>query len=338
MFLQSLESRRLFAASLVGTELRVYGTAGNDIIKVRQLNPATIEVSDNGVLLFFPDAAVNTLRLNATNPANLNTGTAGNDLVEITSTAALPLNEQALLLGGQGQDFLTGGDGNDSLRGDSESDRLDGGIGNDTLNGGTGDNQMRGGANNDTMLAGGGRDTYDGGSGTDLADYSDRVVALNISIDGVANDGTAAEFDNVFVSTENVLSGTGNDTLTGSAGPNALGGNSGDDRVNGGADNDTIRGGSGADTLVGAAGADSIRGEDGNDVVFGGSGADSIFGGNGNDNLIGGVGADKIFGEAGNDQISSADGAIDATVDGGAGFDIIDIDGGDPVVNGELVF
>jgi Ca2+-binding RTX toxin-like protein len=75
--------------------------------------------------------------------------------------------------------------------------------------------------------------------------YDDRTAGepVDVTIDGVADDGGALDGgkDNVLLSVENVLGGAGEDTLTGSAAPNALTGGGGADNLHGLAGNDTIR-------------------------------------------------------------------------------------------------
>ncbi|WP_281286181.1 calcium-binding protein, partial [Methylibium rhizosphaerae] len=84
----------------------------------------------------------------------------------------------------------------------------------------------------------------------------------------------------------------GDDTVTGYATNDALGGAEGNDTLNGMAGDDTIDGGDGRDTL---------NGGDGNDTLQGGVGADALNGGNGNDTLEGGAGNDTLSGDAGAD-------------------------------------
>ena len=55
---------------------------------------------------------------------------------------------------------------------------------------------------------------------------------------------------------ENVIGGTGKDSLTGDDGQNSLFGQSGDDQLFGGLGNDTLGGGTGSDRLSGGAGLD----------------------------------------------------------------------------------
>ena len=80
----------------------------------------------------------------------------------------------------------------------------------------------------------------------------------------------------------------GNDSLTGSSGP---------DLIFGGENNDTINGSTGDNRLFGENGDDIISASSGHDVIYGGAGLDKISGSTGN-NLM--------FGEAGNDTISGA--------------------------------
>jgi hypothetical protein len=77
-------------------------------------------------------------------------------------------------------------------------------------------------------------------------------------------------------SVENLYSGSGADTLSGSAAANY---------INGGAGNDTVAGREGNDTLEGAAGNDLLNGDDGDDLLIW-DGADSLNGGAGRDTLL----------------------------------------------------
>ncbi|NNE88969.1 MAG: hypothetical protein HKN27_12910 [Silicimonas sp.] len=72
--------------------------------------------------------------------------------------------------------------------------------------------------------------------------------------------------------------GFGNDTILGSAGDDILFGNGGDDTIEGGGGADQIDGGSGVDTLRGQADADTIVGGSGSDLIYGDAGNDIIYG------------------------------------------------------------
>lgn len=109
-------------------------------------------------------------------------------------------------------DTLTGGDGNDGLGGSGGNDLLTGEAGNDVLNGGTGD------------------DTLDGGEGIDTAVYGGNgAVTVNLAT-GISSGAQGADS---LSGIENVISGGGNDALTGDGNANVLQGGAGDDTLAG---------------------------------------------------------------------------------------------------------
>jgi Ca2+-binding RTX toxin-like protein len=124
---------------------------------------------------------------------------------------------------------MAGFGGDDILTGSEDLDFLYGGDGN----------------GNDTLNSGLGPDTVDGGNGVD---GGARTVGVNVSLDGVANDGQAGEGDNVNATVEHVTGGGGPDTLTGSAAANYFYGGDGNDTLTGGDGNDNLQGGHGTTT------------------------------------------------------------------------------------------
>jgi len=274
-----------------------------------------------------------------------NVGPAG-DVENVTGGSA-----GDTITGDGNANVLVGGPGNDILNGLGSTDTLNGNQGNDTLNGGGGD---------DTLDGGLGADVFNGGVGSnDVAYYALRPQALNISIDGVANDGAAGEGDNVGLDVENLTGGSAGDTLTGSAAANTLVGGPGTDTLNGGGGNDDLRGGPGADTLNGGPGpadvawygdrldpltisidgvandggsggaegdnvgldVENVQGGLGNDTIFGSAFANSLFGGAGNDILNGLGGTDQLFGGPGDDDLFSNDGTPSDINNCGPGLD-----------------
>jgi RTX calcium-binding nonapeptide repeat (4 copies) len=170
------------------------------------------------------------------------------------------------------------GDGNDSVNegyfyytiqlpttifGGPGDDNIQAGAGNDTISGGTGNDTINGNSGNDTIDGNEGADTIDGGFGFDTVTYADRTAPVNVSLDGVANDGEAGEGDNVRSGVNEVVGGSGNDVLTGDNFDNTLIGNDGNDTLAGLGGNDTLDGGGGTDSFDGGAGADVIRARDG---------------------------------------------------------------------------
>ncbi|HUL98326.1 MAG TPA: calcium-binding protein, partial [Mycobacterium sp.] len=144
---------------------------------------------------------------------------------------------------------ILGGSGNDTLVGDKFRNTLVGGPGNDTLLG----------VDQDDVLDGGpGTDLIDGGNGNDTTTYADHTGPLTVSLDDVANDGQAGENDNAR-DIQNVIGGTGNDTLIGNALNNVLRGLAGNDRLFGLDGNDTLIGSEGTDFADGGNGTDTCQ-------------------------------------------------------------------------------
>jgi Ca2+-binding RTX toxin-like protein len=282
-------------------------------------------------------------------------GGAGHDLIDGGEGGNSGPDDS--LLGGEGNDTLQGNDGNDSLFGgegddvligDDDNDSLEGGAGNDHLEGSQGTDTLSGGAGNDTYrLTGSGLDAIveaaDADSDTlDFSDWSTSVV-VDLSLTTSQSVGGMQFTLSDIAGVENVLGGSGADTLKGNGRNNQVVGNGGNDLLYGNLADDTVLGGAGNDTIYGGDGgegtdgADSIVAGDGDDLVFGGDGAegtdgsDTIYGGLGADTIYGGDGGegddqgDLIYGEAGNDIIygdhaDGGEGGAD-TIYGGEGDD-----------------
>lgn len=176
---------------------------------------------------------------------------SGDDTINLGATTK-PITVPTTLSGDNGNDTITGGAGNDSITGANNNDSIDGGLGNDTIN---------------------------GNSGNDTVSYVSRATPVNVTLDGVANDGAAGELDSVGgagFDIESIMGGSGNDTLTGSSLGNYISGGSGIDLIHGGIGSDTEVGGAGSDSLYGDDDADFIFAKDGEfDTIDGGPGIDS---------------------------------------------------------------
>ena len=203
------------------------------------------------------------------------TGSAHKDMLEGDATANYlkgmggdDWNDTAIrgkdggLFGGGGKDTLEGGAGNDWLEGQGGADTLKGGPGNDWLDGGedgtrttmsddtettanesedrtldTFDEVLEGGAGDDTLRGGAEVEKLDGGTGSDTADYTGHSDDLGVTLDPSGNFVGDTDED-MLVSIENLIGGSGNDTLMGNAGPNVLNGGPGDDTLTGGRGSD----------------------------------------------------------------------------------------------------
>ena len=262
-----------------------------------------------------------------------------------------------------GFEDVTGGSGNDTINGDGGANALKGGAGNDFLFAIGGDDSVLGGQGSDTVYGGGGDDTVEGGAGgddlrgeggTDLLSYTTDTAGVAVRLWNNSASGGEAAGDTIS-GFEDVTGGSGNDTINGDGGANALKGGAGndflfalggDDSVLGGQGSDTVYGGGGDDTVEGGAGGDDLRGEGGTDLLSyttdtagvavrlwnnsasGGeaagdtiSGFEDVTGGSGNDTINGDGGANALKGGAGNDFLFALGG--DDTLEGGGGDDTL---------------
>jgi Ca2+-binding RTX toxin-like protein len=201
--------------------------------------------------------------------------------------------------GGPGNDTAIGGDGNDRyVAGGPGNDNVDGGAGDDYVvgdcggyldcgNGDDGSDNVAGGAGDDYSDADLGTDVVDLGSGIDTVAYPNQYEdcrtgcvdvsnPVNVTLDGVANDGGAGENDNVLntedVNVYNACCGgpdkNGPAAITGDANVNSLSGSEANDTIAGGAGNDFLYGNGGDDTLNANDGfADRVVCGTGNDTA-----------------------------------------------------------------------
>lgn len=219
----------------------------------------------------------------------------------------------------------TGAAGQDTL---IDFERILGSEFADTLTGDGADNGINGGGGNDVIEGGGGADKLDGGLGINTVSYASDVTGVHVNLNGGATFGGDATGD-VLINFQNIIGGSGDDQLVGSAGI------TGNNRIDGGDGNDTINGVLGNDTLIGGAntafgdtvtfeiatltsgvtvdlglttaqdtgagnktmiGFENVSGSDFDDVLTGTGDANKIIGGAGNDIIKGGAGADSLEG------------------------------------------
>jgi serralysin len=254
-----------------------------------------------------------------------NSSTLGDGIETLSFSDSVNWNSAAITSNLLPPPPINGTGGADVLVGASDADRIYGFAGDDILTG----------------LAG--ADTLDGGDGIDTVCYGASGAAVTINLaSGVASGGDAA--GDTFVSFENILGSSFNDTLTGNAGHN---------RLDGGAGTDTMVGGLGDDTYVVSIAADKVtelagQGTDtietalatfslaaltavenltytgiGNFIGTGNALSNVIRGGIGNDTLNGGLGADTLIGGASNDiyVVDNAGDVVDES--SGSGTDLV---------------
>ena len=147
-----------------------------------------------------------------------------------------------ILMGGAGNDILIGNDGDDMIMGDAGNDTILGGAGNDTIYGGDGDDMIWGhegrdiidaGAGNDVIFAsiGDGDDVINGGAGIDTIDFSAITANLvvNLGSTGTGSAASAQTGTDTLSGIENVIGGSGDDTIIASNAVNILNGGGGND-------------------------------------------------------------------------------------------------------------
>lgn len=118
---------------------------------------------------------------------------------------------------------------NDDVRFDIE--RVDGGSAADDLDGDGSAETLNGNGGADTLDGDLGADDLNGGTGFDRVDYSSRTNDVTVTLDNAsASDGELTEGDSVN-DIEGVNSGTGDDTITGGPGVNAIDAGGGNDHV-----------------------------------------------------------------------------------------------------------
>ena len=260
-------------------------------------------------------------------------GGSGNDTINGDSS-------NNIFFGGSGNDTLVGGLGSDTIHGDAGNDIIYGDLAStanttspgdaaDTLYGDAGNDTIYGGGGDDVLEGGAGSDRLYGGAGSNWASYvNSSAVTVNLGA-STASGGEAA--GDILNNIQNLVGGSGNDTLTGDGNINILLGGLGDDTLSGRAGNDTLDGGAGTDLAdySGATGAVTVNlaanasygtssGADGNDILYG---IENVAGSNFNDTITGDINGNLLSGNGGNDTLYA--GAGNSTLDGGSGNDTL---------------
>jgi Ca2+-binding RTX toxin-like protein len=180
---------------------------------------------------------------------------------------------------GSGMDRVFAGDGHDRIfeetadfvfinphNGNSSGgDSISGGLGNDRIDAGAGNDAIAGDEGNDSLIGGAGNDTISGGIGLDTVDWSAATgnIVLDLDSNGNGAPGPVAGIGTDTVSgIENIIAGSGNDSLSGNFEWNTFTGGGGDDALDTGGGMDHLIGGTGRDRMTGGEGRDWFEFDD----------------------------------------------------------------------------
>jgi Ca2+-binding RTX toxin-like protein len=277
----------------------------------------------------------------------LNGGT-GNDTADYSgSNAAVNVNlETGLGKGGHAEgDVLTGIENligsnfDDVLTGNGDVNMIDGGDGNDIITGGHNNDKMFGGNGDDLFIVEWSYhgDTYDGGAGIDT--FSADISVLGNYVQEIDLATGTNNWEDKFISIENLIGGANNDKFRGTDGENSFWGRGGNDLLDGRGGNDKLYGEAGDDKIIGGAGDDFINGGTGADQLDGSTGVDtadySTSGASVNVSLATGLG---LGGEAAGDTLSGIENLngskFNDSLTGDAGVNILSGGNGDDLLAG----
>jgi Ca2+-binding RTX toxin-like protein len=332
------------------------GNAGNDTL-IGGAGDTLDGGADSDTADFSGSGAAVTVDLTVATAQVSGGSASGVILVSIESLTGSTGNDA--LLGDANANILNGGTGDDTLEGRGGADQLIGGAGNDAASyghaaagvtasltnsaGNTGDasgdsysqienlvgsasaDVLTGDGGDNVLKGGAGADQLDGLAGIDTADYSDNSAGVTVNLTlATAQTSAGTASGDILANIENLIGGSGNDTLTGNDADNRLDGGTGNDALAGGKGNDTYvvnttsdaiteNANEGTDTIVssvtwsiasapnienltlsgtgainatGNTSANVLTGNTGSNTLDGGSGADTLAGGGGDDTYV----------------------------------------------------
>jgi Ca2+-binding RTX toxin-like protein len=219
----------------------------------------------------------------------------------------------------------------------------------ETLSGGAEDDWIHAGAGDDTLQGGAGNNVLDGGTGTNTVSYADATAGVIVNLTSGVPVADSADRHDILINIQNVI-GSPHDDIIEAGSNSVIDGGLGDDDLDGtqisfdsapageditisGLDYGHASGGDGSDKLGIFAG--TIYGSAYNDHMVAGDSLllphTVLYGGDGGDTL---EGPDELFGGNGDD-VLTPHGGLDTIVDGGPGFDYLDLDR--PGLNGMVV-
>ena len=200
--------------------------------------------------------------------------------LQFTTVQSVHTNRTLKLNQGVTVENVIGGSGNDTLYGNTLANSLTGNAGNDVLVGSGGNDVMAGGLDNDTYyFAAAGSAEADqitelAAQGTDTLSFAPLTTDVSVSLQLATVQSVHANRTlklNLGTTFENVIGGSGNDTLLGNSLPNTLTGNAGNDVLVGSGGSDRLLGGVGRDVLIGGLGLDTLDGGADDDILIAGT-------------------------------------------------------------------
>jgi len=260
--------------------VRVFGTSGNDIYRLSGaglfFNNTRILLGGSAALQFHGEAGNDLYRLGTDARLGsvqiVETG-SGVDTIDFSPTlfrdvqmnlsSVVPqivnANLTLQLASATQIENLAGGSGRDTLTGNSLANTLTGGAGDDTLDGGAGNDVLIGGTDNDTYIfaastvAEADQVSENSNEGTDTLSFAfltTSVIAhLGSNTVQQVHTNRTLKLNSAFVM-ENLIGGSGADTLFGNSLNNTLSGNAGNDKLLGAAGDDLLYGGADNDTYM----------------------------------------------------------------------------------------
>lgn len=287
-----------FNSGATSRSLTIYGAGGTDLMSfATETTAVTANLTSQatgafGTYAFWYDRSIENL-----------TGGSGNDTLTGTGYDIYS-NGNNVIIGGDGDDVIDGNGGSDTITGGNGTDtatfaNVTGNIAvgiNATTTVGYTDASVKASnstlATIETIITGSGNDLFtvnggnltlilNAGTGTDTIDFSAQSAAITADLNAVAT-GAFGSYTFLSTSFENILSGTGNDTLTGTGVANIIFAGNGTDTVNAGGGDDII---DDSNITFATNNTNIINGEGGNDTIFAYIGGNTIDGGTGTDTL-----------------------------------------------------
>ena len=243
-----------------------------------------------------------------------------------------------IFIGGNGDDNLQGGDQDDIFLSGNGDDTVLGGAGTDVVFAGRGDDTVVGQTGNDVAFLGSGNDRFVWNNG-DGSDFIDGGSGYDITqVNGA--DGPGDQFELKEEHGQAIFNrlNLGLFTLTNkSIETFEINGQGGDDSLTVGdlANSDVTKvvfsGGDGNDVLDARESSTTIEafGGDGDDLLLGGSAEDTFVAGYGDDIVVGQRGNDTADLGGGDDRFVWNNGDGSDLINGGAGFDVTQVNGAD---------